>query len=655
MSAPGPSPLRILFAGELRYLLRDRMALVLLLVTPVVVYPVLFWGLGAMQEENERKAETKVVQVAAPAEWAGWLVEEDHIERVEPGSEAAEDADATVEVPPALLADGPAGLPTELEVTVVYRSDRRDSRTARDRVEAVLDRQREADQAASWRRHGIAAAPDALVSATWVDVSTAQARSGHALGRFLPLLLVFLAMSGGLYAALDLIAGEKERGTLETLLTTRMARRHILRAKFLVVLLVTAAMSALAVLSLWASAASGMFTVPGTSDALVITAPTVGLTLLLILPLVVELAALMAATGAYAPDFRAGQAFALPLMLGVMAPAAVTVLPGQELGWLTGALPIAGVSLALRDALAGELDLLLAAWTLLLAVGHGVGALWVAERLMGREAVLLGGGSARARHAKGRYHVEALALFAVVVVLYLFLGQLAQSRSLVPGLILSQVLLIALPSVAAVRMVGRPLAPTLRVRAPRAADAGLGLLAGFAAPGVGYTVFHLQGAIIPVPEGVLEEFSKSLEVDLGLAAALALFALLPAVCEELLFRGAILGLIERSLPRWAVVLVVGLLFGLLHLAIFRILPTGALGIVLTWAALRSGSLFVPVLMHLLNNGLVVGLGETGWLPEEGIPLWLSSLMALVCAAAVFGMGRAGATPDASEEAAPHAG
>ena len=100
MSAPGPSPLRILFAGELRYLLRDRMALVLLLVTPVVVYPVLFWGLGAMQEENERKAETKVVQVAAPAEWAGWLVEEDHIERVEPGSEAAED-DATVEVPPA--------------------------------------------------------------------------------------------------------------------------------------------------------------------------------------------------------------------------------------------------------------------------------------------------------------------------------------------------------------------------------------------------------------------------------------------------------------------------------------------------------------------------------------------------------------------------
>ena len=306
MSAPGPSPSGSCSPERLRYLLRDRMALVLLLVTPVVVYPVLFWGLGAMQEENERKAETKVVQVAAPAEWAGWLVDEDHIERVEPGSSAAEDADATVEVPPALLAGGPAGLPTELEVTVVYRSDRRDSRTARDRVEAVLDRQREADQAASWRRHGIAAAPDALVSATWVDVSTAQARSGHALGRFLPLLLVFLAMSGGLYAALDLIAGEKERGTLETLLTTRMARRHILRAKFLVVLLVTAAMSALAVLSLSRPARRAACSpcpgprTPGDHR------PHRRELLLLILPLVVEPAALMAATGAYAPDFLRG-------------------------------------------------------------------------------------------------------------------------------------------------------------------------------------------------------------------------------------------------------------------------------------------------------------------------------------------------------------
>ena len=372
-----------------------------------------------------------------------------------------------------------------------------------------------------------------------------------------------------------------------------------------------------------------------------ITAPTVGLTLLLILPVVVELAALMAATGAYAPDFRAGQAFALPLMLGVMAPAAVTVLPGQELGWLTGALPIAGVSLALRDALAGELDLLLAAWTLLLAVGHGVGALWVAERLMAGAAR-----RARAPGTPGRYHVEALALFAGGGA-HLFLGQLAQTRSLVPGLILSG----PAHRAAGGRRGADGRSPSRRPSGGRrAADAGLGLLAGLAAPGVGYTVFHLQGAIIPVPEGVLEEFSKSLEVDLGLAAALALFALLPAVCEELLFRGAILGLIERSLPRWAVVLVVGLLFGLCTLSIP---PTGA-GDAHRGGA-PPGKPVVPVLMHLLNNGLVVGLGETGWLPEEGIPLWLSSLMALVCAAAVFGMGRAGATPDASEEDAPHAG
>ena len=628
MSGAPRGLLAALLRGELRYLLRDRAALVLMVLGPVLVYPALFYGMGAMQAASDEKQEAREITIAADPAVADWLEPSDALVVVAPGALPADQVDARV-------------VRTDAGAEITYRSDRRDSRTARDRLHVVLDRAREADQAARWAELGVGATPDTLVAVTWTDISTAQARSGHRLGRFLPLLLIFLAMSGGLYTALDLISGEKERGTLETLLTTRAPRATILRAKFLVVLLTTAVVSLLAVGALFASAASGAFLVPGSDEPLTLPLTSLALTVVLVLPLVVELAAILSAAAAYAPDFRTGQALGLPLMLILLAPAAVTAMPGQELGWLLGAVPITGVALALRDALAGELGLALGAWTFTWSAVHAGAALWVAERLVGREAVLLGGSSAKSRHARGRYHVEAFALYAVVLGLYLFLGQLAQSRDLVWGLLTSQLLFIAAPAVVTVALLARPLRPTLRLVRPRVRDLGLAAIAGLCAPGVGATAAILQDSIIPVPVSAFEQFADTLDFGLPLWGSLLVIALLPAVCEELLFRGAILGLLEKSLPQWSRVLVVALLFGALHMAIFRVFPTGVLGILLTWAALRSGSVFVPMLIHLCNNSIAVLLLERGQ-ELEALPPALSAAAGLVAFGAVAAMGRGGA-------------
>jgi membrane protease YdiL (CAAX protease family) len=225
------------------------------------------------------------------------------------------------------------------------------------------------------------------------------------------------------------------------------------------------------------------------------------------------------------------------------------------------------------------------------------------------------------------------------MVVFYFLGPLAGARDPVLGILLGQALLAVCALVGVVSL-AQPLRTTLQLHRPSGVDLGLALLAGVSAPGVGLSVATLQADVLPVDEDALAELTAAFDVDLSLGALVLLIALTPAICEELLFRGAMLGLVRKSLPAWGQVLVVGLLFGLIHASFFRVLPTGILGLVLTWAAIRSGSLAVPVLIHFLNNALSVVSGELGWLPESGeVPLWQTVPLGLVCVVAVASMGR----------------
>jgi membrane protease YdiL (CAAX protease family) len=117
------------------------------------------------------------------------------------------------------------------------------------------------------------------------------------------------------------------------------------------------------------------------------------------------------------------------------------------------------------------------------------------------------------------------------------------------------------------------------------------------------------------------------------------------VCEEILFRGALLGLLARTVPPVARVLAVALAFGVMHLLLPRILPTAALGVLLGFAAVRSGSLWVPITMHVANNGLLVILGRYGGLDAAltSPPVLLAtSAVAITAVAAMRPAARTGA-------------
>ena len=107
--------------------------------------------------------------------------------------------------------------------------------------------------------------------------------------------------------------------------------------------------------------------------------------------------------------------------------------------------------------------------------------------------------------------------------------------------------MIGLPAVLAIKWLGLPMVDRLQLRRPALKDLGLGLVAGGLAPCLGDLIFQWQDGLIPVSTEALTQLEQALPMDLPLWALLGLIALLPAVCEEFLFRGAILGLLRKGL------------------------------------------------------------------------------------------------------------
>lgn len=238
------------------------------------------------------------------------------------------------------------------------------------------------------------------------------------------------------------------------------------------------------------------------------------------------------------------------------------------------------------------------------------------------------------RRTRGAAPGPGAALTFVAVVAVVFFWGALQLQLLLGevGLLVAEWLLLALPVAVWVRASGFDPALVLSLRRPSPiALAGGAVLAAGALP-LGWLLGWLQTFVLPVPWEVLEGLEELVTADSPgrFVWLLIVLAATPAVCEELVFRGALLAG-TRSLEPWRMVLLNGVVFGAFHLSLstaIRFLPTALLGCVIAWAVWRTGSLWVGVAMHFLNNATIVALASAPWMreavsdPRTPPPLWL---------------------------------
>lgn len=192
-----------------------------------------------------------------------------------------------------------------------------------------------------------------------LDVSTPTEISGKILGMILPYMLILLTLSGAMYPAIDLTAGEKERGTLETLLISPATRTEIVFGKFLTILLVSIITSLLTIFSISLTMSGMTATVAEEIRArmeLHINFTIVSAIFLLIVPLAATFSSLLMTISLLAKSYKEAQSYVSPLMIVAILPAMASMLPGVKSSVGFSLIPILNVSLLIKDAFTGTLE-----------------------------------------------------------------------------------------------------------------------------------------------------------------------------------------------------------------------------------------------------------------------------------------------------------
>jgi sodium transport system permease protein len=191
------------------------------------------------------------------------------------------------------------------------------------------------------------------------NVATMQERFGKEAGGFLPYLFILFCFMGAMYPAIDLGAGEKERGTMETLLTAPVNRFHILLGKFGVVVLSGVLSAVVSMVGLFIGIKQSDELPSEVFDVIVkiLGWGNIALLFSLLLPLTVFFAGVLLSVSLSAKTFKEAQSMITPLNMAVIVPAAVAMIPGIEMNAVTAIVPVLNVSLASREIIAGTMSM----------------------------------------------------------------------------------------------------------------------------------------------------------------------------------------------------------------------------------------------------------------------------------------------------------
>lgn len=224
-------------------------------------------------------------------------------------------------------------------------------------------------------------------------VNTADQREnfGEKVGGFIPYLLIILCLTGAMYPAIDLGAGEKERGTLETLLLTPISRISLVMGKFLTIITTSMTTAIITISSLlsWAYLFGKITNVKQINEIInAVGVPDFLLMIVMLIPVAAIFSALVLSISIYAKSYKEAQNYMGPLTMVTFMPVLIAMLPGIKLNSVWAFVPITNVSLAIKEILKGTMDMSVVLSIFISTVIFACLALWFCSRCFKNESVL---------------------------------------------------------------------------------------------------------------------------------------------------------------------------------------------------------------------------------------------------------------------------
>jgi sodium transport system permease protein len=393
----------IVYHKELVDSLRDRRTVISMIVVPLLLMPLLTIGMGALSLTlvDQAQKETPRVMILGGADSPGVIAELQQLKDVEvvpANPDFAEEISnkeirAAVEIPQGFEAKLAAGETSTVKI-YMYEGELKSGFGA-DRLQRFFRELRDR----TIRKHLEARQlPISLVRPFDIEqqnVAPPEKVGGAILGGLVPYFVILLCLTGAMYPAMDLTAGEKERGTIETILCSPVSRTHLVLGKFLMVLTASIATAILTITSMAVSFGAGkkllLGVTQGEADAalqITITGKAMISIFFIVLPLAVFFSAALLALSLFAKSFKEAQSYISPLMIVAILPAVAAVLPGVELSPALALVPVLNTSLVSKEIITGTYQWGLIALIFLSSSVYAVAALAIAVKLFQREDVL---------------------------------------------------------------------------------------------------------------------------------------------------------------------------------------------------------------------------------------------------------------------------
>jgi len=193
------------------------------------------------------------------------------------------------------------------------------------------------------------------------DIISQKESFGQYAGGILSYFLIIFCLTGAMYPGIDLGAGEKERGTLETLLVSPASHLQILLGKFFAIFTFSILSGLLSIAGLFAS----LYIFPDLpKDILsvvssILEIKTVVLMILLFIPTAAMFSAIILTLSIYSKTYKEAQSIMSPLIFVCLIPAMLSMIPSFELNTTNALIPIFNITLGAKDVLAGTITNLL--------------------------------------------------------------------------------------------------------------------------------------------------------------------------------------------------------------------------------------------------------------------------------------------------------
>jgi sodium transport system permease protein len=590
---------------EIKQLLRDKKTIFFVFVLPVILFPISGLIPKLISSRIEKLVEEKFTVAAERNEFLEDVfgrIRNDSLITVE-FTEAGSKTDSLLTKYPAVVTSAFSdSLGTEI-ITVSY-SAKKDKESLRASI--LINSLRKEKKALVEERFAEIGVTDYFDSSepSVKNTSSASEMENASRAGFMPISIIMILLIGTFMISNYVILGEKDNNTLESLLSSGIEREHIVYGKVGMVIITGLLMSFLQMISFFLYI---MFLGAGGTAGISFTLPQLLSLALMTMSLSVLISSASVMVSCRLKNSSSGQLLFMPLMILYLVLSLFGTFDGVKIekGFLF--IPIAN-SAGIIKAVATDRFLFVSVLSVaFINFLYSVIIIKYASNYLSGEEILEknsdfsqpGGG-----FSKG----GVFTIFAVLLVSYMMIGGYLQSESLVSGLVYSQIFILGGFSALMFLTSRSDFRSFFKIRKPEAKYIIAAVLLGLTARYPISLVSEQLSYLFPVPE-ILNKFDM-LSTSIGslsLISSILVIAVLPAVFEEMVFRGVFISLFERKYGTAGLAVVTGIMFGIMHLNIYSLFETAALGVLFGFITLYSGSIFPAVAAHFVNNAVSVTL------------------------------------------------